>query len=171
MNSYTGKPELTALADIENNGFFPNLAISDFVSIYRIPSELDNPVVLDRLMLAMLEVNDQLIGVQQALLALGYADLDAYSSVYSQTINGIETVFSQYQRAVFSYGKALVLQQVKTMNRKAEAENLAKESQETEAYWLKQSGLAVQWFFNKFLHDSETNTTPTASGNFSAAVI
>jgi len=171
MNGYTGKPELTTAALIENDGFFPDLSIASLVAIYRVPSELDNPVILDRLMMAMIEVNARLEQVKQHLLVLGYADLDAYTTVYSEAIGGIEIVFSQYQRAVFSYAKALVLQQVKTMNRKAEAENLAKESPETEAYWLKQSSQSVQWFFNKFLHNVDTNTTPSAAGNFSASVI
>jgi hypothetical protein len=80
MNSYTGKPELTTLEPIANNGFFPDLAMSDLVTTYRIPSEYDNNVIKDGLMLAMIEINQQLSPFQ-AMLAIDYATLADYCTV------------------------------------------------------------------------------------------
>ena len=149
-NAYTGKPELTIAVPISNDGFYPDLAIEDLMAAYRIPSEYVAEVIIDRLMLAMIEVNQQLKPVKTFLL-LTYPDLAHYCTANSEQIGGMEITVKKYQEAVFSYAKALLLQQFRTMNRKAEAENLSKDSMENEHYWLKQSANAVLWFFDKFL--------------------
>ena len=170
MNSYTGKPELTTAADITNDGWWPTLAMADLMAAYRIPSELDNILIKDRLVLAIIEVNERLSTVKLALMPV-HSSLAAYNTAHPDMIDGVDITVTKYKEAVFSHAKALILPQVKSMIRKAEAENLAKEAPETEQYWMTRSSLAVQWFFNKFLHDAETDTTPTAAGSVSVSVI
>ena len=155
MNNYTGKPELTTAEAITNDGFWSDLAMADLMAQYRIPSEYADEVIKDGLILAMIEINRQLRAVK-AVLLLDFADIDAYTTAHSEQIGGVEVFVKKYQEAVFSYAKALLLQQFKTMNRKPEAENQAKESPETETYWLNKSGAAVAFLFEKLGVDRET---------------
>lgn len=154
-NSWTGKPELTVLTDIANDGFWVDLKMSDLVTWMRIPSEYDNDTIKRELIGSMIEVNRQLNPVK-ALLIINHASLSAYCTAHPELIGGMDVVVSKYQEAVFSYAKAVLLQQFKTMNRKAEAENMAKESRETESYWLNRSLQAVLFFFKKFGIDAST---------------
>ena len=109
-NAYTGKPELTIAVPISNDGFYPDLAIEDLMAAYLIPSEYVAEVIIDRLMLAIIEVNQQLKPVKTFLL-LTYPDLAHYCTANSEQIGGMEITVKKYQEAVFSYAKALLLQQ------------------------------------------------------------
>lgn len=148
QNSYTGKPELTILEDIANDGFFPALKMADLVTGYRIPSEYDNNVIKDGLMTAMIDVNQQLASFK-ALIIVNHATLASYCVAHSQQIGGVEVLVKKYQEAVFCYAKALLLQQFKTMNRKETAENLAKEAPDIEKDWKIRSYDAVIFMLNK----------------------
>jgi Phage head completion protein (GPL) len=147
MNGYTGKPELTTMVDVENNGFFPDLAMADLVKTYRIPSEYDNDVIKNGLMLAMIEVNRQL-AIATAVLA-DYQDLQSYCDANPEQIAGQDVLIIKYQEAVFCNAKAFLLQQFKTMNRKPEAENMAKEAPETEQYWIARSYAAINFILQR----------------------
>ena len=155
MNNYTGKPELTTAEAITNDGFWSDLAMADLMTQYRIPSEYADEVIKDGLMLAMIEINRQLVPVKTALY-LDYQDLETYTLAHSEQIGGVEVFVKKYEESVFSYAKALLLQQFKTMNRKPEAENQAKESPETEAYWMNKSDAAVAFLFEKLGIDRAT---------------
>jgi hypothetical protein len=168
--AFTGKPELTNAAKIANDGFWQDMDMARLMSAYRIPSELDNDVISDRLILAMIEINDQLLTVKEMLL-LSYADFDTYLSQNSQEIAGKELLAIKYEEAVFSYAKALLLQQVKTIIRKPQAENAAKEAPETADYWLERSTQAVRFLVKKFLYDPVTETTPQVGMGVTVALI
>lgn len=155
VNSWTGKESLTTLAELTNDGFWPDLAMADLMNWMRIPSEYADDTIKRELITAMIEINRQLLPVQ-TLLIVNYVSLAAYCTAHSQAIGGAETLISKYQEAVFCYAKAVLLQQFKTMNRKAESENMAKESTETEQYWLERSRQAVLFFFKKFGLASDT---------------
>jgi len=155
MNSFTGKPELTDADPITNDGWWCDLNLGDLMAQYRIPSEYDDAVISDGLVLSMIEVNRQLEPIK-TLLSATYSDLEAYHTVNSEQTGGVEVVVKKYEEAVYCYAKAILLQQFKTMNRKAEAENIAKEAQETEHYWLNRSLQAVLFFFKKFSIDAST---------------
>jgi len=161
-NPYSGKPNATTLEPIANNGFFPDLAIADFITSYRIPSEYADDVIKDGLILAMIDVNSQLIPVSNLLIT--YADLVTYCAENSEQIGGVEVLIKKYQEAVFCYAKANLLQQFMTMNRKAAAENLAKEAPETEMYWLNRSHDAVAFIFKKLgiTYNPSSRVTPFA---------
>ena len=75
MNSFTGKPELTTAEKIENDGFWPDLQMSDLMNAYRIPSEYDNSVIKDRLVLAVIDINDKLTAIKEQAILLGFSNL------------------------------------------------------------------------------------------------
>jgi len=149
MNSYTGKPELTNTASITNDGFWSPLEMDALVMSYRIPSELDNDVIADRLTIAMIEINQKLDPVK-ALLLPDYSDIELYCTANSNQVGGVEIVIKRYEEAVFSYAKALLLQMIKTMNRKNDSAEPWLESKETENYWIERSNKAIYALFNLF---------------------
>jgi hypothetical protein len=154
----TGKPQLTSNAQIGNDGFWPMLVIGDLVAKYRIPAEYDDGVISWGLQLGMIRVNQQLSAAKLACLypevtdtsiapLQVYTALVDFAAAHTQLIDGEETLVTFYKHACYSMAKAFLLQQFNTMNRRTMAENVKKESYETEDYWLNQA----QWAINSIL--------------------
>lgn len=154
--SLTGKPELANAQPLSNDGFWPNLQLGDLLADYRIPSEYADGVIKTGLIMAMIRVNEQLAPVKQALLDLDYDTLAAYSTANTRLIAGVDIMLTQYKHAVFCRAKAGLLQQFKTMNRRPQAENEARESEQTEQYWLDESQGCIKAFFDLLLPESTT---------------
>ncbi len=165
--SLTGKPELATSAPISNDGFWPDLNTNDLLSQYRIPSEYVDAVITRGLVLAMIRVNEKLEPVKAEMQTLGYTTLAEYTAAHSRQINAIEVLLTKYQHAVFCRAKAGLLQQFKTMNRRPQAENEAKESEETEQYWLDESQACIQAFFDALF----TEHNVSASSNVHAELM
>jgi hypothetical protein len=160
--SLTGKPALTTAVAITNDGFWPNLTLAELMDNYRIPPEYADGVIKTGLTLSIINVNEKLAAVKAQLIADGYATLEAYTTAHSEPINSKQVLAELYKHAVFTRAKAGLLQQFNTLNRKPNAENAAKESDDTEAYWLDESQSAIAQFFKRFLPDeivmSKANT-------------
>ncbi len=146
--SLTGKPDLTTAAPIANDGFWPDLLLADLLNKYRIPAEYADDVIITGLTIAMIRVNEQLQAVKSQLLLELYSSLADFSAANPNTINAVDLLLTEYQNAVFCRAKAGLLQQFNTLNRKENAENAAKESDETEQYWLDESQASIKTFFS-----------------------
>lgn len=154
--SFTGKPELTNSPDIVNDGFWPDVSMSLFLDRYRIPSEYAGETIKNGVVLAIMKINAALGPVKTAMQDLGFNSLAAYTAANSDQIDGQEVLLTHYQHAVYSWAKGELLQQFATVNRKAEAENLAKESDETLQYYLDQAQTSIKHFFDVFLPEQTT---------------
>lgn len=155
--SLTGKPALTTLIDIANDGFWPDLAIGDLVTQYRIPPEYDDLVIKTGLVQAIVTVNAKLAAIKLAVLALDYDDFTEYAEAeHPATINDVNTLLLHYEHAVFTHAKADLLKQFNSLNRKANAENAAKESDDTWEFWLNAAQGSIKALFNAVLPDDET---------------
>lgn len=152
--SLTGKPSLTSPAPFTNDVFWLDLNVSELLSKYRVPSEYADDTIIWGLTLAATNVNWDLEPVKTAVLALGYNTLDAYINANPEPLGNDETLSILYQDAVYSYAKAQLLQQFNSLNRKPNAEAAAKESMDTEQYWLDQSARAVSKLFERFAPDN-----------------
>lgn len=149
--SLTGKPSLTTAAAFVNDGFWPDLSVADLMDKYRVPAEYADDTIKWGLTLAMVNVNLDLEPVKAAIVLLGYASLSAYNTANPNTLNSEQVTALHYQHAVYAFAKAQLLQQFNSMNRRDNAAAAAKESPDTEHYWLNQSAKAVQTLFAKFL--------------------
>ncbi len=154
--SFTGKPSLTTADPVTNDGFWPDVSLADLLNNYRIPAEYADGVIETGLVIALLRVNETLEPVKQAVIDLGYTRLSDYLSANSEQVNGVEVLISQYNHAVYTRAKAGLLQQFNSLNRKPIAENAAKESDDTEQYWLDESQASIRSFFNHFLPTENT---------------
>ena len=141
--SLTGKPALATAEPIANNGFWPDVTTADLMGKYRIPAEYVGDVITWGLTLAVVRVNNSLQRAQNEMMVLGYATFEAYLTANSEKVGGFEIMQTHYEHAVYARAKAALLQQFNTMNRRDKAENQAKESDETEQYWLDESAASI----------------------------
>lgn len=141
--SLTGKPQLTTTAPVENDGFWPQASMADLMGKYRIPAETPSDTIKWALVLAIVRVNAALDGAKSELITMGYTTFAAYLTANPSLINNAELMQVHYEHAIYARTKAMLLQQFKTMNRRDNAENMAKESAETEQYWLDESQQSI----------------------------
>lgn len=151
----SGRPDNTTSTTLTNDGFWPDVALSELLDKYRVSGEYADDVVKEQLKFAIVQVNDQLKTAKAAVIALEYTDLDAYLVDNSNEIDGQEVLVFYYIRACCCFAKAHCLQQAKTLNRTPTAENMAKESDETQSYWLGQGELAVSNLLAAFFPDDD----------------
>ncbi len=157
--SFTGKSDLTSIQAITNDGFWIDASMQDLITKYRIPAEYDNDTIKWGLSLAVIRINEKLERVKQVILAMPYSDFDAYLNAHSHPVVGSELLQVHYEAAIYSYAKALLLQQFATMNRREIAENQAKESAQTEQYWLDESEKSVAAILRAFFPDDDFSST------------
>ena len=86
-------------------------------------------------------LNAQLAVRKAEWLELGNNTLE---QVNTAEIGGQVALVEQYKRAVFCRAVGLLLMAFATINRREQAENLAKESDDTNQYFLAQSGRAIR---------------------------
>jgi hypothetical protein len=152
--SLTGKPALTTIAPVENDGFWPSLAIGDLLKKYRVPSEFDDDTIKTALMMAIIRVNDLLEHVKTEIIAQGFDALLDYASVHhTRAVGGINAMQLQYEHAVFARAKAGLLP-FKTMEKRQQGESPVDDRLETEQYWLDESQGCIKAFFDLILPGS-----------------
>jgi hypothetical protein len=150
--SLTGKPALASAGLFSNDGFWPDLSLSDLMSDYRIPPEYADNTIKWGLTLAVTYINSQLQPVKDSVL-LTHAAFEDYADANPAEIGGLHPLLIHYRHAVYAHAKAYLLQQFNSLNRKENAENAAKESADTEQWWLTESHGAVLALFNAVLPD------------------
>ncbi len=141
--SFVGKTQTFLNTDIANDGFFPALNLGDFQKVYRIPTEYTQELVEQKLRLAISDCNKLLAVVKLQWIGAGYASL---ADVPGEEIGGVKQSIDQYKSAVFMRAKGLLLMEFPTINRREQAENEAKESEDNFQYYLAQSGRAIRRF-------------------------
>ncbi|MCU9047994.1 head completion/stabilization protein [Pseudomonas aeruginosa] len=139
--SFSGKPTTLVERAIDNDGFWPDLGVSEFQTGYRLPAEYLVDLLADGITTAMAEVNRDLAARKLAWQAAGIASMATADPL---TLPEPHFYVASYKRAVYCRAKAYLLQQFATVNRRAEAENLAKEAPETHEAFLAFSQQAVR---------------------------
>lgn len=152
--SLTGKSGNNIGAKVVNDGFWPNLQVAHLLNQYRIPAEYQSELTMNELELATINVNDALERVKEHVTTvLSFNSLSNYCSSNDSKINDEYILIHRYKHAVFCYAKARLLQHYQTINRRKIAENEAKESDETEQYWLDESQSAIAAVLSHFYPD------------------
>lgn len=113
---------------VKNDGWWPDLTLSDFQDLFRFPTEFSSLMVAERIRLGMAWTNRQLRDWRNAQEDAGRGALVLETS---EALDEDAILLMYYRRAVFAYAKADLLQNFKTVNRRAEAENEAKEGEDT----------------------------------------
>jgi hypothetical protein len=139
--SFSGKPTTFVEQIIENDGFWPDLSVSEFQKGYRLPAEFLGDLLTDALSIAMAEVNDDLAKLKSSWLTAGIAVVEKADPMLLP-----ERAWKAklYKRAVYCRAKASALQQFATVTRRESAENTGKEALEREDTFLAFSQSAVR---------------------------
>lgn len=124
---------------IEGDGWYPDLAVAEFQSLYRLPQEYAADLVADHLELAVVWAQRQLTEWRAECEAAGCADIHAAGRYL-----GI-----LYRRAVFCHAKALLLGQFATVERREAAKNDAKEGEDTAGRFYAWAQNAVSDILNR----------------------
>ncbi|MBB6158509.1 hypothetical protein HDC30_005767 [Pseudomonas sp. JAI115] len=144
--SFSGNPTALIEHPITNDGFWPDLELSEFQKGYRLPAEYLVEMLVEGLVMAMGEINLDLARRQQQFHAAGISVLacaDPQLLIQHKFPDRLFLV-TCYKRAVYCRAKAFLLSQFATVNRRDSAQNLAKEAPETASAFLTFSQQAVR---------------------------
>ncbi|MFV0925423.1 head completion/stabilization protein [Pseudomonas palmensis] len=144
MSSFSGKPTTLVDQKIENNGFWPDLSVSEFQKSYRLPAEYLVDLLVTHLVMAMAEVNTDLARVEDTLRAAGVSNLQAMAGVSTPGGWAYSFKLEQYKRAVYCRAKSTALTDFPTVVRRDSAENTGKEAPERGETFLAFSQQAVR---------------------------
>ncbi|RMN67609.1 putative prophage PSSB64-01, head completion/stabilization protein [Pseudomonas syringae] len=139
--SFSGKPTTVVEQAIENDGFWPDLSVSEFQKGYRLPAEYLVEMLAADLNMAMVEVNTDLAKLKARWQGAGVSNVESADTTVLP-----ERTFqaATYKRAVYSRAKASLLTQFATVNRRESAENVGKELPERSETFLAFSQAAVR---------------------------
>ncbi|KTB94620.1 head protein [Pseudomonas syringae ICMP 11293] len=139
--SFSGKPTTFVEQAIENDGFWPDLSVTEFQKGYRLPAEYLVEMLAADLNMAMIEVNTDLAKLKARWQGAGVSNVESADTTVLP-----ERTFqaATYKRAVYSRAKASLLTQFATVNRRESAENVGKELPERSETFLAFSQAAVR---------------------------
>jgi hypothetical protein len=148
--SLTGRTAQTTQITLEGDGFWPALSIGDLLGKYRIPSDYADSTVETGLLMGMIRTHESLERVKAKIQEDGHATFADYLTANPLPVGGSELLQIHYEHAAYSRAKAHLLQDFKTINRREVAENEAKESEQTEKFWLDESTKSVAAILRHF---------------------
>ncbi|WP_339433279.1 head completion/stabilization protein [Pseudomonas sp. EA_65y_Pfl2_P78] len=139
--SFSGNPTTFVEQAIENDGFWPNLSVSEFQKGYRLPAEYLVEMLVTDLNTAMIEVNRDLAKRKSQWQNVGVTTVESADTTVlpERTFHA-----ATYKRAVYCRAKASLLTQFATVNRRESAENIGKELPERGETFLAFSQQAVR---------------------------
>ncbi|WP_339495591.1 head completion/stabilization protein [Pseudomonas sp. RA_105y_Pfl2_P56] len=139
--SFSGNPTTFVEQAIENDGFWPNLSVSEFQKGYRLPAEYLVEMLVTDLNTAMIEVNRDLAKRKSQWQNVGVTTVESADTkvLPERTFHA-----ATYKRAVYCRAKASLLTQFATVNRRESAENIGKELPERGETFLEFSQQAVR---------------------------
>lgn len=126
--------------EIVTEDFWPNIRLSDFQNKRRIPTEYDAGQQRDALIRAINMVLIELNDWQKRAISGGKTNAKQCGHV----IDGTGAAAALFVSAVYDRAKATLLAHFKTVNRREEANNLAKEERSTYDELLRESQLAIR---------------------------
>ena len=139
--SFSGKPTTLAEQQIDNDGFWPDLSVSEFQKGYRLPGEYLGEMLAADLKAAMVEVNNDLAKCKAKWQLTGVSCIE---SADPMVLLNPAFKAATYKRAVYCRAKASLLTQFATVVRRESAENLGKELPERSETFLAFSQQAVR---------------------------
>ncbi|AZD52218.1 putative head completion/stabilization protein [Pseudomonas chlororaphis subsp. aurantiaca] len=139
--SFSGKPTTFVDQTIENDGFWPDLSLSELQKEQRLPAEFLVELMADAVTMAMIEVNNDLAKLKTRWQAAGIDNVEAADT---RLLRERSLKAKLYKRAVYCRTKASALQQFPTVTRRDSAENTGKEAPERAETFLAFSQQAVR---------------------------
>lgn len=139
--SFSGNPSKFVEQQIKNDGFWPDLSLSEFQKAYRLPGEYLVETLVVGLISAMAEVNADLAKCKGKWQIASVTSLESADPMVLP-----ERTFqaATYIRAVYCRAKASLLTEFPSITRREIAENTGKEAPERSETFLAFSQAAVR---------------------------
>lgn len=144
--SFTGKPQTFLETIVENDGFYPNVSLGEFQRVYRVPAEYNAELIEHHMRLAIADCNDILAPQKTRWTRAGNATL---AEAEPKLIGGRNLAEARYLRAVYCQAMGLLVRAFATLNRRDQAENLAKEGPDTEQDYFAQAYRVLRGFLGR----------------------
>ena len=113
--SFSGRPTTYVEQEIENDGFWPNLSVSEFQKAYRLPGEYLSELLVTLLSTAMLQVNADLRRLTASWQSLG---ITTVATADSRLLPERAFKVAMYKRAVYCRAKGTALTDFATVTRR-----------------------------------------------------
>lgn len=130
--SLNGKTATTTEVVIENDGFWPRVAVQTFISLFRIPAEYTPDTIVHELRAAVRIVNTDLATTSSMAKQSGLLDVS--------TVPGLS---EDYLDAVYNYARQRLVRVFETLNRKEAADVQGERANEVGDRWLFESARFV----------------------------
>ncbi|SMF96136.1 Phage head completion protein (GPL) [Methylomagnum ishizawai] len=122
---------------LENNGFWPDVAVRTLVESYRVPSDGRDGLPVDTLIQAMIETNKAAAPARDAAVAQGCASLADYADAHPEgMIAGHHQARHAYLSAVYNLAKARTIKPLQVLARRPIPETETNASEDTERHFL-----------------------------------
>lgn len=122
---------------LENNGFWPDVAVRTLAESYRVPHDARDGMMVDMLIQAMIETNKAAAPARDAAVAQGCARLADYADAHPEgMIAGQHQAHHAYLGAVYNLAKARTVKLLQTLVRRPVQEAEANASDNTEQHFL-----------------------------------
>lgn len=126
-------------ATLENNGFWPDLALDEFQRQRSIPPSIDQETIKQALLTSVTAINDELQGVATEKQKKGYATAQDVPGVRMGADNSL---VAQYKKAVFARAKADLMGEFAAVSRRDE--NTNQDAPQTKASLLAEASFVLR---------------------------
>lgn len=118
---------------ITNDGFFPTISFHDFIRVTRINREYRVETIIHHLRLAIMRANRDLAACKAQWQQAGHESLEEVpdNGCLAAELDGTTALELNYKEAVYCWAKRELMFAYATMNRKDQAANAGKESEDT----------------------------------------
>ncbi|MCZ0751141.1 head completion/stabilization protein [Aeromonas enteropelogenes] len=140
---FSGRDITYSDTTIRNNGFWPDVSVSDFERRRHSPAEQDPGAITAALLAAVTEINGQLANYQTNQQANGYASA-AEVPGYPAVEGGNNGLVELYLTAVFARAKAQLLPEFATVTEREAGNDLTERVPDTRQQLLAESQFAVR---------------------------
>ncbi len=132
--------EISENTVIQNAPFWPEFDLAKFQKEYRLPGNYHQEMIEGRVKLALIWVNDELNSFRVEKEGKGCQKLTEVEEDPALSLGSESRLEMLYVRAVCCKAKAYLLKDYKTVQRRSDAANDAKESEETADTWHAAAG-------------------------------
>lgn len=131
---------------ILNDGFYPDIDVPEFQKTYREDGRLDEEVIRDQLITAILEVNDDLIKWKALKLACENTlkPIESLADTSEQTIDGKNRAEIIYKKAIYHRAKAELLRHFTDYSTTQHGQDRADDKTDNANYHYAQSLRAIR---------------------------
>ncbi len=152
MNSFNYHSDSSTSAVITNNGFYPDIKVSEFINAWKLPTEYGEDTVINKLVLAVFEVNQALADWMADQVSQGYSKLE---DIPGEMINSLSLFSASYVNAVSYCAKESLLDFYSSVEREENSEELIKNRRALKNTLKREYKTAINVFLGKSTFSAE----------------